>query len=160
MGMKISLALAMVLALPGAALAHSFTKGDIVAGHPWARATPDGAKVGVGYIKITNNGKASDRLTGGSFEGASVEIHEMSMDGGIMKMRQISEGLEIAPGATVELKPGGNHLMFMGLKQAIATGADRKATLTFEKAGTLEVEFRIEPIGATESHDHSKHDAN
>lgn len=156
MSKSLRLAVALLLTLPAAALAHSFTKGDIVAGHPWARATPDGAKVGAGYIKITNNGKVSDRLTGGSFEGATVEIHEMSMDGGVMKMRQLSEGLEILPGATVELKPGGNHLMFMGLKQSITAGADRKATLTFEKAGSLDVEFRIEPIGATESHD-NKH---
>lgn len=156
MNIKLNLALALILALPGAAMAHSFTKGDLVAGHPWARATPDGAKVGVGYVKITNNGKTADRLTGGTFEGSTVEVHEMSMDSGVMKMRQLREGLEIAPGATVELKPGGNHLMFVGLKQAIAAGADRKATLTFEKAGNLEVEFRIEPIGATESRD-NKH---
>ena len=152
------LAAAILIASTIAVQAHSFTKGDIVVGHPWARATPDGATVGVGYIKITNNGKAADRLTGGSFDGAdTLEIHEMTMDGDIMKMRQLKDGFEIAPGATVELKPGGNHLMFTGLKKPIAVGPDSKATLTFEKAGAIDVEFRIEPFGATESADH-KHE--
>jgi copper(I)-binding protein len=154
------LAFGILLALPTAALAHSFKKGDIVVGHPWTRATPNGAEVGAGYAKITNNGKAADRLTGGSFEGATVEIHDMSMDGGVMKMRQLKDGIEVAPGATIELKPGGNHLMFIGLKQPIASGADRKGTLMFDKAGAIDVEFRIEPIGATESKDmkHEGHD--
>lgn len=149
--------IASPLAIAGAASAHSFKKGDIVAGHPWTRATPGGATVGAGYIKITNNGKTADRLTGGTMDGASVEVHEMKMDGGVMSMRQLKDGIEIQPGATVELKPGGNHLMFIGLKKPIAVGPDQKGTLSFEKAGSLEVEYRIEPIGATESHDHSKH---
>ena len=146
---------ALLALTPAAALAHSFTKGDITVGHPWARATAEGAAVGVGYVKITNTGKAADRLIGGSFDGAgALEIHEMKMDGDIMKMRQLNEGLEIAPGATVELKPSGNHLMFTGLKKQITEGPKLKGTLTFEKAGTIDVEFAIEPVGAAESTDH------
>ena len=157
MTFKLRLACALMLAMPAAALAHSFTKGDIVVSHPWARATPDGATAGAGYVKITNNGKAADRLTGGALEGAdAIEIHDMTMDGTVMKMRQLKDGLEIAPGATIEIKPGGMHLMFTGLKKPNAAGPDRKATLTFEKAGAIDVEFRIEPIGATESA-HHKH---
>ena len=158
MSVATRLAAAILIASTIAVQGHSFTKGDIVVGHPWARATPGGSTVGVGYIKITNNGKAADRLTGGSFEGAdALEIHEMTMDGDVMKMRQLKDGFEIAPGKTVELKPGGNHLMFTGLKKPIAAGPDHKATLVFEKAGAVDVEFRIEPFGATESADH-KHE--
>lgn len=155
---KLSLTLSFLLAFSAAAYAHSFTKGDIVVGHPWARATPDGSTVGAGYATITNNGKASDRLKGGTFTGSgAVEIHEMAMDGNVMKMRQLKDGIEIKPGATIELKPSANHLMFMDLKKPIATGGDIKGSLIFEKAGTVDVEFRIEPIGATESHDQHKH---
>jgi periplasmic copper chaperone A len=150
------LAAALLLASSISAQAHSFTKGDIIVVHPWTRATPDGAPVGSGYLKITNNGKEADRLLGGNFDGAeAVEIHEMKMDGDVMKMRELKEGLEIAPGATVEIAPGGTHLMFTGLKKNIDVGPDRKATLKFEKAGAIDVEFRIEPIGATESIDHN-----
>jgi periplasmic copper chaperone A len=146
----------LLLANSVAAHAHSFSKGDIVVSHPWTRATPDGAPAGSGYVKITNNGKEADRLLGGTFDGAeAVEIHEMKMDGDIMKMRELKEGLEIKPSATVEISPGGTHLMFTGLKNGIQVGPDHKATLKFEKAGSIDVEFRIEPIGATESVDHN-----
>jgi periplasmic copper chaperone A len=149
------LAFALVVLSPIAAHAHSFNKGDIVVGHPWTRSTPGAATVGAGYVKITNNGKVSDRLTGGSFDGAgALEVHEMKMEGDIMKMRQLKDGFEIAPGATVELKPGGNHLMFTGLNSPITEGPKRKGTLVFEKAGAIDVEFAIEPIAASGSVDH------
>jgi periplasmic copper chaperone A len=155
MSIAIRLAAVVLLASTIAAGAHSFNKGDITVGHPWARATPEGADAGVGYVKITNAGKQADRLTGGSFNGDGVvEIHEMKMDGDVMKMRQLKDGLEIAAGATVELKPGGNHLMFTGLKSAIVEGPKVKGTLNFEKAGAIDVEFMIEPVGASESTDH------
>lgn len=148
-------AFALLVLMPVAAFAHSFNKGDIVVDHPWTRATPGAATVGVGYVKITNNGKAADRLTGGTFDGAgALEVHEMKMDGDIMRMRQLKEGFEIGPGATVELKPGGNHLMFTGLTSAIAEGPKRKGTLVFEKAGAVDVEFAIEPIAASEGTGH------
>ena len=150
----------LLLSLPAAAFAHSFTKGDIVVKHPWARATPDAATVGVGYVKIINNGKDADRLTGGSFDGADkLEIHEMTMTGDVMKMRQLTEGIEIKPGETIELKPGSNHLMFTGLTKQIVEGPHRKGTLTFEKAGSVDVEFMIEGLGATESSDHKHEEA-
>lgn len=155
MRVTLQIALAALLSLTAAASAHSFKKGDIVVGHPWTRATPEAATVGVGFVKITNNGKDSDRLKGGTFEGAgAIEVHEMSMDGEVMKMRQLVDGLEIKPGETVELKSGSNHLMFTDLKKQIVEGPDRKGTLIFEKAGAIDVEFRIEGLGATESADH------
>ncbi len=115
----------------------------------WARATPRGAQVGGGYLKITNKGAAPDRLVGGSSSVAGkFELHEMSMSGGIAKMRELTNGLEIRPGATIELKPGGTHVMFVGLKQPLERGKPFTATLEFEKAGKVEVEFKVEPIGA------------
>jgi copper(I)-binding protein len=115
----------------------------------WARATPKGAQVGAGYLKITNNGSAPDRLLSGSSPVAGkFELHEMSMSGGVAKMRELANGLEIKPGETVELKPGGNHVMFVGLKRPLERGKPFAATLQFEKAGKVDVEFRVEPVGA------------
>lgn len=129
--------------------AHDYKVGSLEIGHPWTRATPKGATVGAGYLKITNKGNVADRLTAASFAGAPrVEIHEMAMEGGTMKMRELKGGLEIKPGATVELKPGGYHIMFMNLPQPLEKGKRIKGTLTFEKAGPVDVEFTVEVIGA------------
>ena len=115
----------------------------------WARATPKGAQVGGGYLRITNNGNAPDRLVSGSSPVAGkFELHEMSMSGGVAKMRELTNGLEIKPGETIELKPGGNHVMFVGLKQPLERGKPFTATLQFEKAGKVDVEFKVEPLGA------------
>jgi periplasmic copper chaperone A len=152
----LSLAAAAVLALAPAVLAHGFEKGSLKIGHPWTRATPAGAAVGAGYLTITNGGAEADKLTGASFEGAgSVEVHEMKTDDkGVMTMRHITDGLVVAPGATVEFKPESFHLMLMGLKAPIATGPNVKGSLTFEKAGTVDIEFKVEPVGAPESGEH------
>ncbi len=115
----------------------------------WARATPKGAQVGGGYLTITNKGSTPDRLVGGSSAVAGkFELHEMNMSGGIAKMRELTNGLEIKPGETIELKPGGIHVMFVGLKQPLERGKPFTATLQFEKAGKVELEFKVEPIGA------------
>lgn len=122
--------------------------GALTIEQPWSRATPGGAKVGGGYVRITNTGAESDRLIGGSFPGASrVEVHEMLLDGDIMRMKQVQGGLEIKPGATVELKPGAGHLMFMDLKEPLKEGQSLKGTLVFEKAGTVEVEYTVRGMG-------------
>ena len=131
----------------GAAFAQQ--AGSLQVTGPWARATPKGAQVGGGYLKITNNGSAPDRLVSGSSPiSGKFELHEMSMSGGVAKMRELVNGLEIRPGETVELKPGGNHVMFVGLKQPLERGKPFTATLQFEKAGKVDVEFKVEPIGA------------
>jgi copper(I)-binding protein len=127
----------------------TYKLGSLVIEAPWARATPGGAQVGGGYLKITNTGQEPDRLIGGSLPSASaVEVHEMSMADGVMKMRRLSDGLEIKPGQTVELKPGGYHLMFMGLREPLKQGQSIKGTLMFAKAGSIDVEYRVAPIGA------------
>jgi copper(I)-binding protein len=144
---------------------QSYTLGQLVIEAPWARATPGGAQVGGGYVKITNSGKEPDRLIGGSLPVAtSVKVHQMSMSGGVMKMRKVENGLEIKPGQTVELKPGSYHLMFMGLGEGLKQGQTIKGTLQFEKAGSIEVEFRVAPIaakgagtGSQTSHMHMQH---
>ncbi len=131
--------------------------GDLVIEAPWARATPAGARVGGAYLKITNTGKEPDRLIGGSFPLAQeVEVHEMAMTDNVMKMRRL-DGLVIKPGETVELKPGSYHLMFMGLREGLKEGAPVKGTLVFEKAGSVSVEYRIVPIGASQGPGHSHH---
>src|SRR6185312_6436815 len=113
--MKTILLAATALAFTvSAAPAHEYKIGSIEIVHPWSRATPKGAAVAGGYMKIINHGTTPDRLVGGSTVGADkFEIHEMSVTNGVMKMRPIAQGVEIKPGATVEFTPGGYHLMFV-----------------------------------------------
>jgi periplasmic copper chaperone A len=142
-----------VLALAGPARAEDYQVGPIKIEQPWARATPQGAKVAAGYMRITNTGSAPDRLIGGSaMPAAGFELHEMKMDGNVMKMRALPTGVEIPPGGSVELKPGSYHVMFTGLKQPLAAGQHFKSTLAFEKAGKVEVEFTVQPVGAPGPH--------
>jgi periplasmic copper chaperone A len=146
--------------LIGSALAQvgpkTYKAGSLIIEAPWARATPAGAQVGGGYLKITNTGQQPDRLVGGSLPvAADVEVHEMTMSNGVMKMRKL-DGLEIKPGQSVELKPGGYHLMFTGLREGLKDKQTLKGTLVFEKAGSVEVEYLVAPIGA-QSGGHMRH---
>jgi len=141
---------ALVTLALASASAHDYTVGALKIDHPWARATPKGATVAGGYMKITNTGSTPDRLVGGTTEAAKkFEIHEMSMDGSVMKMRELPNGIEIAPGATVELKPGAYHVMMTGVSKPFVKGDRVKASLTFEKAGKVDVEFAVEAAGAS-----------
>lgn len=145
---ELALALAFT-ALAGAASAYDVKMGPLVIENPWSRATPAGAKVAVGYVAIKNTGSEPDRLVGGSSELAGrVEVHQMSVTNGVMQMRPVPDGLELKPGATTDLKPGGYHLMMMDLKRPLKEGETVKGTLTFERAGTVPVEFQVESIGA------------
>ncbi len=146
---QIAFALALIAA-PTPAFAHDYTVGSLRIDHPWSRATPKGASVAAGYLVIENKGSVPDRLVGGSSAIADrFEIHEMKIDGGVMKMRPLTRGLEIAPGESVKLAPGGSHLMFVNLKEPPVEGKRFKATLVFEKAGAVEIEFAVEKIGTT-----------
>jgi copper(I)-binding protein len=112
----------------------------------WMREPPGGARVAGGYLRITNTGTASDRLVSGSAPFAGrLELHEMAMVNNVMQMRELAAGIEIKPGQTIELKPGGLHLMYMDLKDAPKAGETRKTTLVFEKAGTLELSTPVMP---------------
>ena len=143
----ITLAITLTFAA-SAARAHDYKAGSIEIKHPWSRATPKGASVAGGYMKLINTGTTPDRLIGGSTEVAGkFEIHEMSMDNGVMKMRPLANGIEIKPGETVEFKPGGYHLMFVGINKPVEKGKMVKGTLEFEKAGKVDVEYAVEAIG-------------
>jgi uncharacterized protein YcnI len=123
--------------------------GDLAIETPWMRATPGGAKVAGGYVRITNTGSQPDRLTGAAIPLAGLgSIHSMTMEAGVMKMAVVEGGLVIAPGQTVELKPGGYHLMFEDLKGAPKVGEPIVGSLSFERAGTVAVTFAVAPIGA------------
>lgn len=139
----------ITLALGSPARAEEVKAGDLVIKQAWSRATPGGAKVGGGYLTIENKGAAPDRLIGGSTEVAGkIEVHEMSMDNGVMKMRPVEGGLTIGPGKTVKLDPNGFHLMIMNLKSPLKQGEKVPVTLEFEKAGKVAVIFDVEGIGA------------
>jgi periplasmic copper chaperone A len=133
----------------GAAVAEDFRVGTIEIGKPWTRATPKGSAVAGAYMTISNKGTEADRLLGGSSPVAGrFEVHSMTMEQGVAKMRPVEGGLEVKPGATVELKPGGFHVMLVDLKQPLEKGQKVKATLEFEKAGKVEIEYTVEALGA------------
>lgn len=155
---KTGMAALLVMAFSAAsAIAHDFKLGDLAISHPYARAMIPGAKVGGGFLTITNHGKEADRLIAASSPlAAEVQIHEMKMEGDVMKMAQLANGIEIAPGATVELKPGGLHLMFMHVAEPFKEGAAVKAILVFEKAGSIEVELDVDAANkAKMNNDHA-----
>ena len=143
--------LAMLAALalvPSFAPAHDVTMGTLVIQHPWARATPGGAQVGGGYVTIVNKGSLPDRLLGGSLAAATkAELHQMSMDGGVMRMRPTGP-LEVPAGGRLALLPSAAHIMFTGLTRALKQGEAIGGTLVFEHAGTVPIEFEVEGLGA------------
>lgn len=132
------------------AFAADYRLGAIEVGQPWSRATPPTAPAAGGFLTLINKGSAADRLLAVETPAAGkVEIHEMKMDGNVMRMRQVEGGLVLPSGQTVELRPGGYHLMFMGLKEPFTKDQRVPATLVFEKAGRLQVEFKVEALGAS-----------
>jgi hypothetical protein len=148
-GLAAAIALAVPVALPQFAHAADYDVGSIHISQPWSRATPKGASTGAGYMTITNKGTAPDRVSCvASDASAQCQIHTMTMEDGVMKMRPVEGGLEIAPGATVMLKPGGLHVMLLDLKHPLEPGQSVKATLKFDHAGTVDVEYPIAAIGA------------
>lgn len=133
--------------LAGPALAQS--KGDVEIEKPWARATPPGAAVGGGYLVIRNKGAAGDRLVGvASPVSARVEIHEMAMDKDVMRMREV-KGVDVPARKSVELKPGGFHLMLIELKAPLKPGDKVPLTLRFEKAGEVKTELAVGAMTAS-----------
>jgi copper(I)-binding protein len=142
------------LAFAGLADAHDYQAGTIKVDHPWTRATAPGAQVGVGYMKITNNGAAPVQLVGASTPvAAKVEVHTMSMEGGVMRMRAVPS-LTIPARSTVELKSGGLHLMLIGLKKPLVVEDLVPLTLNFSGGITLDVELYVEQMGASVGHGH------
>jgi len=141
------------------AVAEDAKAGDLVITQAWSRATPVGAKVAGAYLTVENTGTAADRLIGGSGDVAGrVEIHEMAVDNGVMKMRPLDKGLAIEPGKTVKFAPGGYHLMLMDLKTQFKQGDKVPVTLEFEKAGKVQLVLDVQGGGAqAPGGDHSGH---
>lgn len=141
---------ALLATITLAARAGDYKLGSIEIIQPWTRATPPTAPSGGGFLTITNKGTTPDRLIAVRSPTADkAEIHEMKMDGNVMRMRELEKGIEIPPGGTVELKPGGFHVMFMGLKVPFAKDGKVPATLVFEKAGSIDVELQVAALGAS-----------
>jgi len=116
----------------------------------WSRAIPPNAPVAAGFMTLRNAGRDDDRLVAvRSASAARVEIHEIRHEHGVARMRELAGGLPLPAGATVELAPGGYHLMFIDPGEGFVAGARVAATLVFERAGEREVVFEVRAIGAT-----------
>lgn len=150
----------------GCEAGQAFAAGDIAVTGAFTRATLPGAKSAGGFMTITNAGATADRLIGAATKTAKkTEVHEMKMEGDVMKMNALAGGLEIPAGATVALEPGGYHVMMMGLVQALHEKACLEVILTFETAGDLPVVLTVGPTdadaapGEHEGHDgHGEHE--
>ena len=142
-----ALALACVMTI-ASGQAHEITFGNLVIHHPWSRQSPMAADVAVGFITITNNSKEDDRLVKVTSEiSTTVQIHDMKMVGDVMKMEELPDGVIIPAGATVKLKPRALHIMFMGLKRQVVEGEEFSGSLTFEKAGTVTIDYEVAAPG-------------
>jgi len=148
--MAVAAALTLAAIVPIAAgHAHDVTVGKLTIGHPWSRPSPMAADVAAGFLTITNSGSEDDRLVKATAAITSnVQIHDMKMEGDMMKMVELTGGIAIPAGQTVELKPGSLHIMFMGLKAQPAAGSTFQGTLTFEKAGSVDVEYEVHAADA------------
>jgi hypothetical protein len=123
--------------------------GDIQITGAWIRGTPPGAPVSAAYLAVTNTGERPDRLVGGAAPFAGrVEIHDMTMDDGMMRMEEIEGGLVIEPGATEALRPGGRHVMFMDVIDPPQPRETVTVILEFAEAGPVEVAMPVSAIGA------------
>lgn len=140
-----------------AALSHDFQSGTIRVDHPWSRATPPGAPVAGGYLKIENAGTEPDRLVSVASEiAASTELHESVVKDGVASMRPLDGPLEVPAGQTVEVGAG-NHIMFVKPARTLKKGDEFKATLVFEKAGPIEVVFVVQGMGSRAPEEASEH---
>jgi copper(I)-binding protein len=150
---KTLLPLALSALLAASLLAHEIETPSLKIGHPWARPTVPGQSSGGGYLSIQNKSGAPERLLGGRSPNARVELHQMSMEGSIMRMREI-DGIDLPPGANVELKPGGRHIMLMDLKTPLKVGDKLPLILRFRNAGEVPVEMWVELPKVESEHKH------
>lgn len=120
--------------------------GDLELTGLWARAMLPNQPAGGGFVTIRNTGTQDDRLLKVETPLARGEVHEMAVADGVMRMRELADGLPLPAGETVELKPGGFHLMFLEVKEPFAEGGSVPATLVFEKAGRVDVNLKVMPF--------------
>ncbi|MBV6633972.1 MAG: copper chaperone PCu(A)C [Alphaproteobacteria bacterium] len=151
--------LAVMPTLPQAADAHFHEVGDLTIDHPFARASASPAiKAGAAYLEITNEGEADRLVAATSPRAKKVELHTHELTAGVMRMREVAGGIELPAGETVTLKPGGLHIMLLGLTAPLVEGETFPMTLTFEQAGTVEVVVMVEGVQAgAHKHDHHDH---
>ncbi len=144
---KIAVAAAITAFAIAPSFANDFQAGDIKVSNPTIRATLPGAKVGGGFMMLMNGGSSDDRLVGVTAADSSddVQLHEMAIVNDVMKMRQLPDGIPLPAGEMVTLEPGGLHVMFMKIKKPFTEGEMVPATLHFEKAGDLDVQFMVGP---------------
>ena len=155
----VTLAACLALVSPFTAAAHArdYKLGSLTISHPYARTTVRGQQMGGAYLTLTNAG-AADRLLSVSTDAAqSAMLHSMSMEGDVMRMREVA-AVDLPAGRTVALEPGGLHIMFMGLKAPLMEGARFPLKLRFEKAGDITVEVQVEAVKPATMHDGMKHD--
>ncbi len=141
--------------------AHHYRHGDLTIDHPWSRPTPPGTPMGVGYMRITNDGTGDAVLVSAHTPRAGhVSIHETVMHDGVMRMQSVDGGLVIPAGQTVELKPHGYHLMLEQLQEPLREGERIPLTLQFRGMAPLEVELAVQPLddGGDEAHEGMNHD--
>ncbi|MET3927237.1 copper chaperone PCu(A)C [Devosia sp. 2618] len=144
-----ALAAALLIATPAFSQDNVIHQGALNISGAFSRATLPNAPVGGGFMTIENTGTEADRLVSVSSDvAADAQIHEMALQNDIMKMRHLSDGIEIGAGETVVLSPGGYHIMFMKLKQPFVLGETVNVTLNFEKAGSVEVPLTVESTAA------------
>jgi periplasmic copper chaperone A len=142
---------ALLTAFAGPAVAQTTATSTITVEQPWARATASGAQTGAVYMTFDNKGSSPDRLTGASSDVANkLQIHEMKVENGVMKMRELAGGLSIPAGGSVVLKPGSYHVMLIGLKKPLTAGEKFPLTLIFEKAGNVSVTVPVQAMGSME----------
>lgn len=146
-----ALALLFLVAPIAASAQDVFTLGMLEISGGFSRATLPNAPVGAGYLTITNKGAEDDTLVSASSPIAGMtQIHEMKMEGDVMKMNEVEGGLVIPAGQAVMLAPGGFHIMFMDLKEPLVENAMVPVTLTFEKAGPIEIQLVVGSVNADE----------
>ncbi|QNM98325.1 copper chaperone PCu(A)C [Chitinimonas koreensis] len=155
--MRASLTFLAALALSAGAAAHEFKLGTLEIHHPWARATPPGQGNGAVYLKINNAGGQPDALVAASVGAlARAELHAHLNENGVMKMRPVERVAVPAKGSAL-LKPGGDHVMLIGLKRPLKEGDKLPLTLRFEKAGEVKVEIKVEPLTVDAESLHAGH---
>lgn len=142
-----------LLIAPLTSSAHEFMVGDLVVDHPVARATTATAMTSAGYFTITNNGSDDETLLSVEADFPRVMMHDTTVDDGVATMAHIASGVVIPAGESVTFEPGGKHVMFMGLNgDPFDMGEEIPATLTFEKAGPLDIYFEVSEIDVTHNH--------
>jgi len=151
--------LTLSLAINSSSFAHKYKFENLEIIKPHLRETPPGATVAAGYLIINNLGVTDDVLMSAhSSISEKTEIHEMKIENDIMKMRKVKDGLGIKSGATLQLRSGGHHLMFIELKKPIIEGETHEITLYFRKSGVLNIPFKVwEPIGSKKAHPEHHH---